>query len=114
MTRRASGEAARRGPERRATSIYLRAMDASDADIFDAALGAEGLDDEVALLRLRIRKLLEESPVDEALLQGGLRLLLQAVGTRHRLNGNQADDLSDAVANLLEELRRVMYPDGVA
>jgi predicted metal-dependent hydrolase len=71
---------------RRAPSFYERALDTADRAAFDEARDLDGLDDEVALLRLQVR-----------------RLLIQALVARHRLSGDQADSLGEAAANLLEE-----------
>jgi hypothetical protein len=88
---------------RRAPSFYERALDTADRAAFDEARDLDGLDDEVALLRLQVRRLLEDESHDPRVLQGGVRLLIQALVARHRLSGDQADSLGEAAANLLEE-----------
>ncbi len=88
---------------RRAPSFYERALDAGDRRDFDAARRLDGLDDEVALLRLQVRRLLEDESHDPRVVQAGLRLLIQALVARHRLSGRQAESLSEAAAGLLEE-----------
>ena len=93
----------RRTPDRR-ESFYVDALGGAEraAELAEAR-EVEGLDDEVALLRLRLRDVLEEHPDDFRLLQSGVRLLIQSLLAQHRLSPKQADNLADAVSNVLEE-----------
>ena len=85
-------------------SFYVQALDAADhAEELAAARKVEGLDEEVALLRVLIRDALEQHPDDVKLLHSGLRLLVQSLLAQHRLSPKQADNLGEAVANVLEE-----------
>lgn len=89
-------------------SFYVQALDAADhaeerAAELAAARKVEGLDEEVALLRVLIRDALEQHPDDVKLLHSGLRLLVQSLLAQHRLSPKQADNLGEAVANVLEE-----------
>ena len=63
-------------------------------------------------LRLRLREALGDESQDFKLLQNGMRLLVQALLARHRLSPKQADNLSEAVANLLEEFGEVLRQAG--
>lgn len=103
-----------RGTSRRVSqrSFYERALDAAEQDDLADARRIEGLDEEVALLRLRLRDALEQHPEDFRLLQGGARLLIQALLARHRLSPKQADNLGEAVTNLLEEFGQVLGSAG--
>ena len=91
-----------RARHRRAPSFYERALEAGDRPLFAEALEVEGVDEEIALLRLQIRRLLEEQPEDPRVLQAGIRLLVQALVARHRLTGAEAETLTDTAASLLE------------
>lgn len=72
----------------------------------------EGLDEEVALLRLRLREALTNDPEDIKLLHSAVRLLVQALLARHRLSPGQADNLGEAAANLLVEFGAVLRDNG--
>lgn len=95
---------------RRAPSFYERALSASDRDLYEDALQVDGMDAEVALLRLQIRRLLEEQGA-EALaageageaLRSGIRLLVTALSTRHRLTGREAETLTETATSLFEQ-----------
>jgi hypothetical protein len=84
--------------------FYPSVLDVADRSLFATAREVEGLDDEIALLRVEIRRLVSETEVDQRLLQGAIRLLVQATAARHRLTGEQADSLAGAAAQLIEEV----------
>ena len=88
---------------RRVRSFYARALSAADRAALDDARDVEGLDDEVALLRVQIRRLLADEEPDARVVQGAMRLLLQTLIAQQRLSGRQAEGLGDAAARLLEE-----------
>ena len=88
---------------RHARSFYARALTAADRAALDDARDIDGLDDEVALLRVQIRRLIEDDEPDPRVLQGAMRLLVQALVAQQRLSGRQAEGLGDAAARLLEE-----------
>jgi hypothetical protein len=86
-------------------SFYAAALGGAEraAELAEAR-AVEGIEDEVALLRLRLRDALEQHPDDFRLLQSGVRLLIQSLLARRRLSPKQADDLADAVSNVLEQI----------
>ncbi len=81
-------------------SFYARVISTAD---LQAARNMDGLDDEVALLRVQIRQLLLEEEPDARVIQGAMRMLVQTLTAQHRLSGQQAEGLRDAAAQLLEE-----------
>lgn len=87
----------------RTPSFYERALDASDRDLLEEARTVEGLDDEVAVLRVLIYRLMEEYPADPKQLQAGIRLLVQALTARHRLTGREAQTLTETATDLFEQ-----------
>ena len=97
-----------RARRHRSPSFYERALVASDRDLVDEARKVEGIDDEVALLRLQILRLLEEQSDDPAALQSGIRLLVQALSARHRLSGREAANMTEATANVLEQFAAML------
>ena len=92
------------------SSFYDSVLEAADRHDFHVAREVEGLDDEVALLRMQLRRALadRDGDVDPKVLQSGVRLLVQALLAQHRLSPKQADHLGDAVANVLEEFGEVL------
>ncbi|MQC19243.1 MAG: hypothetical protein DWG83_01560 [Chloroflexi bacterium] len=88
---------------RHTSSFYERALDASDRDLLAEARDVEGLDDEVAMLRVHVHRLLEEQSADPRQLQAGIRLLVQALTARHRLTGREAQTLTETATDLFEQ-----------
>jgi len=64
------------------------------------ALEIEGVDEEIALLRLRLRKAVAEHPEDLPLMFKGIELLAKAVATRYRLSKKAERDLAESIANV--------------
>ncbi len=92
------------------STFYDRALDAADRDAVDAARGVHGIDDEVALLRVQVRRLLEAGNPDPKVLQSGIRLLIQALAAQHRLSGAQAEGVESAAAAAIEQFAALMHP----
>lgn len=100
---------------RHARSFYARALTAADRADLEDAREVEGLDDEVALLRVQIRRLIADDEPDARVVQGAMRLLVQALVAQHRLSGRQAEGLGDATGRLLEEFAAAIAAgDGTA
>jgi hypothetical protein len=87
---------------RRTRPFYERALSAAEREGLDEARALHGIDEEVALLRLRLREALAGQPEDWDVLLGGVRLLIQALLAQRRLSGQQAEDLSEHLVVLLE------------
>lgn len=94
-------------------SFYGPVLDELERTQFEQALHVEGLDQEIALLRLRLREVLTDRPVDTKLLHAGLRLLMQALLARRRLSPTQAEHLSSAAIEVIEAFgASLLDPDG--
>ncbi len=89
-------------------SFYTAALEEADRDTIDAARELDGLDQEIAMLRVRLRDALLHHPDDARLIEGGVKLLVQSLLAQHRLTPRQAHDLSDAIANVMEQFGEVM------
>jgi hypothetical protein len=68
-----------------ARRFYADALSEAERADLPVALEIEGVDEEIALLRLRIRTALEEHPDDLPLMFKGVDLLAKMVATRYRL-----------------------------
>lgn len=91
-----------------ARTFYRRALSQAEQVDLDEARRVEGIDDEIALLRLRLRRLMEEQPGDVDLLLKGVRVLLRAVATRYRLSPKARDDLAGSLGALLEHFKTAL------
>ncbi len=104
-TRRRRGRISR--PMRRsklAHEFYASVLDAAERIELDAASEVEGLDGEIALLRMRLRKALGARPDDLALMLRGIDLLVKAVSARYRLSPEAGENLGENMAALVQNL----------
>ena len=98
---------AARSPRRRralAARFYADALSEAERDDLPVALAIEGVDQEIALLRLRLRRAIEEHPEDLAVMFKGIDLLAKTVATRYRLSKRAERDLADSLANVVRGL----------
>jgi hypothetical protein len=78
----------------------------------DQARRMEGLDEEVALLRVKLREALAQRPEDYSLLLKISAMLVRAVSTRHRLSRKAEEDLYQSVLGVLRGVGGVLFPEG--
>ena len=90
--------------EKQALRFYADALSAAERADFAAALAVEGVDEEIALLRLRLRTALEERPEDLQLMFRGVDLLTRMVAARYRLSKRAERDLASSLANVVRGL----------
>lgn len=75
--------------------------------VIDQAGAEPGLDDEIGVLRVVLARLLAEERDPTKLAAGAARIAsvaVQAARARHALQGQQAENLTDAIAQILTEL----------
>jgi hypothetical protein len=84
----------------RAFDLYKSVLEESDAGLLAAAAHAEGLADEVALVRVLLHRHLAEHPEGLELTIKGMHLLVRMVAAQHKLSGADAAAL-DARADEL-------------
>ena len=105
-----------RPPTRRslARGFYGDALDDAERVALDAAGDINGLDEEIALLRTKLRRALEERPQDLKLMLKGIELLVKAVSARYRLSKEAKQDLSESIAGVLRGIGGVLCPERFA
>ena len=105
----------RRLPRGAPRNFYRGALDAAEQEHLEAAAGAEGLDDEVALLRVLLRRELASHPEDLRLVLQGMTLLVRAVAARYRLSPADQEALEErivaAVQALMESVQQGVEDD---
>ncbi len=88
--------------------FYEDAIGEADRDDFIEALEVDGLDQEVALMRLHLRRLLTDTPEDAKVIHAGVRLLINALLAQRRLTDREARGIGEAVAAVMEQFSDVM------
>ena len=84
--------------------FYSRILDEAEQMDFELAAGVDGLDDEIALLRVKIKSLLEHDPDDVKLIVRATGTLVRLIQTRYNISKEDRKGLKEAVSNVLKEV----------
>lgn len=95
---------ARRGGKGPRPGFYSRVLDEAERMDLQVALEVKGLDEEIALLRWKIRSLLAKDPEDIKLLLQAANTLVRLVKSRYNLSRDDDATLRDNIMNVLKEL----------
>ncbi|MBA7652722.1 hypothetical protein ES703_60561 [subsurface metagenome] len=90
--------------------FYSRVLDEAEQLDFELAAGVEGIDDEIALLRVKIKSILEKDPENISLIMQATTALERLVKTRYNITKEQKKGLKEAIGNVL---RDVALPLGI-
>ena len=90
--------------------FYSRVLDEAEQFDFEAATGVDGIDDEIALLRVKIKSVLEKDPENIRLIMQATNTLAGLVKTRYNITKEQRKGLREAIGNVL---RDVAIPLGI-
>ena len=101
----------RRPPSAQPKRFYSRALTRAERAALPVALAIEGLDEEIAVLRLRLRRAIEERPDDLPLMFKGIDLMAKVVATRYRLSKKAERDLAASLANVVRSVGDI-WPAG--
>jgi hypothetical protein len=94
----------------RVRDFYANALTEAERLQLADARHVDGLDEEIALLRVRLRSALEKRPEDFGLLREGIALLVRAVATQYRLSPKARKDLADRMAAVLNSVGDQILP----
>lgn len=90
--------------------FYLRALDEAQKFELEEASHIEGIDQEIALLRLKFRELLEQQPERIDLHFEAANVIARLVKTQYQITREQKKSLKEAIQKVLTE---VAVPLGV-
>ncbi len=90
--------------------FYSKVLDEAERLDFERATGVEGIDDEIALLRVKIKSLLERDPENIKLIMQATNTLARLVRTRYNISKEDKKGLKEAIGNVL---RDVALPLGI-
>ena len=97
----------RRPPVR---GFYIGAVSEAEKPALASALHMEGLEEEIAVLRVKLRSAIKEHPEDLPLLTQGVGMLVRAVAAQYRLSPKARKDLGDRIALVLNSLGDQLLP----
>lgn len=84
--------------------FYSKVLDEAEQLDFELAAGVEGFDDEIALLRVKIKSLLENDPENIKLLMDATNTLVRLVKTKYNITKEQKKGLKEAIENVLKDI----------
>jgi hypothetical protein len=85
-------------------SFYSRALEEAERLEFEEVRGMEGLEDEIAILRLRLRSLIQSRPEDLRLALDTANTIARLVRTRYQISKEQKKSLKQAITKVLTEI----------
>lgn len=91
-------------------AFYAAALSEAEREALKAARKLEGLEHEIAVLRVRLLTAIKERPEDFPLLVAGVGMLVRAVATQYRLSPRASKDLADRMAAALNSLGDQLLP----
>ncbi len=94
------------------SNFYQEALTEAEQLELSQAQDVEGLDQEIAVLRVRLKAALREHPQDLPLIAKGLDMLVKAVAARYRLSPKARRDLADNLGAVINSLGSLLHPAG--
>jgi len=99
MARRAKGSG-----RNKARGFYSRALDEAERLELEQALQVEGIDEEIALLRVKLKELVEKQPDRIDLHFEAANTIARLVKTRYQITKEQKKSLKEAITKVLTEV----------
>ena len=84
--------------------FYSRALDEAEKLELEEASRVEGIDEEIALLRIKLRELLEAQPERIDLHFEAANIIARLVKTRYQITREQKKSLKEAIQKVLTEI----------
>ena len=84
--------------------FYSRALDEAEKVEMEEAFQLEGLDEEIALLRVKLKELVENQPDRIDLHFEAANTIAKLVRTRYQISKEQKKSLKEAIAKVLTEV----------
>jgi len=84
--------------------FYCRVLDEAEKLDFELAAGVDGIDDEIALLRVKIKSILGDDPKSIKLLIDMTNALERLIRTRYKITREQRKGLKEAIGNVLKDI----------
>ena len=91
--------------------FYDEALSQAEKVRLSRAKQIQGLDEEIALLRVRLSRLAEDQPENIDLLIRGIGMLVRAVSAKYKLSHKSEDDLYQSLLGVLQGVGSVLLPE---
>lgn len=93
----------RQSSARKKSEFYTKVMDEAEKLDFETAEGIEGIDNEITIMRVRIKRILENDPDNTAQIMAATNLLAKLVRTRYNITKEQKKGLKEAIGDVLTQ-----------
>jgi hypothetical protein len=90
-----------------ARGFYAKVLSVTEQLNLADAMQVEGLDEEIALLRLRLQQAVSERPQDIDLMFKGAALLARLVATKFQLSPPETSDLTETIQRAVIALNEI-------
>ena len=84
--------------------FYSQALDKAELLELEEARGMDGLDEEIAILRTKLKNLIESQPQNIELALEAANTIARLVRTRYNITREQKKSLKEAIAKVLTEI----------
>ena len=84
--------------------FYSKVLDEAEKLDFELASGVDGIDNEIALLRVKIKSILGDDPKNIKLLIDMTNALERLIRTRYKITREQRKGLKEAIGNVLRDI----------
>ncbi|MDD5039391.1 MAG: hypothetical protein PHN78_08790 [Dehalococcoidales bacterium] len=84
--------------------FYSKTLDETERLDFELATSVEGIDDEIALLRVKIKSLLVRDPDNIKLIMQATNTLARLLRTRYNISREDKKGLKEAIGNVLKDI----------
>jgi hypothetical protein len=108
MPRRSDSAPPRRSAPKPVPSFYASVLDEAE---LASAREVEGVDDELAILRMKFKALVDERPEDFELMLKGAQMIVRAAGARYRMSAKSKRDFGETLAALIESTGVALFPE---
>jgi uncharacterized protein YjcR len=84
--------------------FYSKVLDEAEQLDFEMATCVEGIDDEIALLRTKVKSVLRHDPQNIRLIMQATNTLARLLRTRYNISKEDKKGLKEAIANVLKDV----------
>ncbi len=91
-------------PNAKTSGYYQEAFAEAERLDFELAAGVNGIDDEIALMRLKIKSILGKDPENIKLIMQATKALERLIRTRYEISKEQRKGLKEAIGNVLRDI----------
>ena len=94
-----------------ARDFYADVLSQASRARLEKARELEGINEEIALLRVKLRDVMAENPNKTELMYKGIDMLMKAVATRYKLSPKSKNDLNDSIVGVINGIGRELWPE---